>query len=131
MPPDAERSDTNKSYFLADRLGEAINEVVYNEYLHGALNDIRGHLARVRRHAHSNPRRLEQATAEHVLIVDAILRGDEFLAVQATAVHLRNSLDNILSTITRWVVSLSLPSREKSSDRSFRKRYPKRRAPQA
>jgi DNA-binding GntR family transcriptional regulator len=87
------------SYFLADRLDEAIDDAMDNPYLRNALKDIRGHLARVRRHAHSNPRRLDQAAVEHLVIIDAILRQDEVLAVQATAVHLRNSLDNILATI--------------------------------
>jgi DNA-binding GntR family transcriptional regulator len=92
-------SSTSTSYSLADRLDEAIDEAMDNAYLRNALKDIRGHLARVRRHAHSNPRRLDQATAEHLVIIDAILRQDEVMAVQATAVHLRNSLDNILATI--------------------------------
>jgi GntR family transcriptional regulator, rspAB operon transcriptional repressor len=96
---DTSHHSTAMSYFLADRLDEAIDHAMDNPYLQNALRDIRGHLARVRRHAHSNPRRLEQATAEHLLIIDAILGQDEVLAAQATAVHLRNSLDNILATI--------------------------------
>ncbi len=70
-----------------------------NAHLRSALRDIRGHLARLRRHAHSNPERLQQASGEHLLIVNAIIRQDEVLAAQATAVHLRNSLDHILSTL--------------------------------
>jgi DNA-binding GntR family transcriptional regulator len=93
----ADSSDA--TYVLADRLDAAIDTAMNNSYLRGALGDIRGHLARARRHAHANPRRLEQARTEHLLIIDAILRGDEVLAAQATAVHLRNSLDNILATI--------------------------------
>lgn len=98
-PPEQAQDDIGKSYFLADRLDEAIDKAIDNDYLRNALRDIRGHLARVRRHAHANPKRLEQAMAEHLLIVDAILARDEVLAAQATAVHLRNSLDNILSTL--------------------------------
>ncbi|MEO6310160.1 MAG: GntR family transcriptional regulator [Leifsonia sp.] len=90
---------SDATYLLADRLDAAIDAAMGNSYLQGALNDIRGHLARARRHAHANPRRLEQARTEHLLIIDAILRRDEVLAAQATAVHLRNSLDNILATI--------------------------------
>ena len=90
---------SDATYILADRLDAAIDAAMDNSYLQGALNDIRGHLARARRHAHANPRRLEQARTEHLLIIDAILRHDEVLAAQATAVHLRNSLDNILATI--------------------------------
>ncbi|GAA3886182.1 GntR family transcriptional regulator [Leifsonia kafniensis] len=96
----AESGDSSDaSYLLADRLDAAIDEAMDNSYLRSALKDIRGHLARARRHAHANPIRLEQARTEHLLIIDAILRRDEMLAGQATAVHLRNSLDNILATI--------------------------------
>lgn len=91
--------NSDATYILADRLDGAIDSAMDNSYLRGALGDIRGHLARARRHAHANPRRLEQARTEHLLIIDAILRHDEVLAAQATAVHLRNSLDNILATI--------------------------------
>ncbi|GAB3125452.1 GntR family transcriptional regulator [Glaciibacter psychrotolerans] len=91
--------DNATSYRLADRLDAVIDDAMDNSYLRGALKDIRGHLARARRHAHANPRRLDAATAEHLLIIDAILRRDEVLAAQATAVHLRNSLDNILATL--------------------------------
>jgi DNA-binding GntR family transcriptional regulator len=98
-PPAGGRDEAGESYFLADRLDDAIDGAMANIYLQGALRDIRGHLARVRRHAHANPGRLDQARSEHLLIVDAILRQDEMLAAQATAVHLRNSLDNILATL--------------------------------
>ena len=95
--PSAEAAENAaNSYFLADRLDEAIDEAMANQYLQSALRDIRGHLTRVRRHAHANPRRLQQASEEHLLIVDAILAQDESLAAQATAVHLHNSLENIL-----------------------------------
>lgn len=98
-PLEVVQSDNNASYFLADRLDEVIDKAIDNDYLRNALRDIRGHLVRVRRHAHANPKRLEQAMGEHLLIVDAILARDEVLAAQATAVHLRNSLDNILATL--------------------------------
>jgi len=88
-----------RTYFLADQLDSAIDDAARSLYLQSALRDLRGHLARVRRNAHSNPARLERATAEHVLIIDAILAQDENLAAQATAVHLHNSLVNVLSTL--------------------------------
>ncbi len=88
-----------RTYVLADALDSAIDDAAGSLYLQGALRDLRGHLARVRRNAHSNPARLERATAEHVLIIDAILAQDENLAAQATAVHLHNSLVNVLSTL--------------------------------
>ena len=89
----------NRPYLLADALDLAIDQAAASSYLQGALHDLRGHLARVRRSAHSNTDRLARATTEHVLIVDAILAQDEALAASATSVHLHNSLANILATL--------------------------------
>jgi DNA-binding GntR family transcriptional regulator len=84
---------------LADRLDGVIDDAIDNPYLRGALADVHGQLRRVRRHAHSNPQRPQQASAEHVLIIDAILVQDETLAAHATAVHLHRSLENVLAGI--------------------------------
>jgi GntR family transcriptional regulator, rspAB operon transcriptional repressor len=89
----------DRPYVLADALDLAIDEAAASVYLRGALRDLRGHLARVRRSAHSNSQRLARATAEHILIVDAILAQDEALAASATSVHLHNSLENILASL--------------------------------
>lgn len=100
LPTPAESpSDDQRTYVLADALDSAIDDAAGSAYLANALRDLRGHLARVRRTAHSNPVRLERATAEHVLIIDAILAQDENLAAQATAVHLHNSLVTVLATL--------------------------------
>jgi len=92
--------DQEAPYFLADRLDLAIDDATGNPYLVNALRDLRGHLARVRRHAKQDPSRLVAATAEHLLIVEAILAQDEMLAMRATGVHLFNSMNNILATAT-------------------------------
>jgi DNA-binding GntR family transcriptional regulator len=92
-------SAEDRPYVLADALDLAIDEAAASVYLRGALRDLRGHLARVRRSAHSNSERLVRATTEHVLIVDAILAQDEALAASATSVHLHNSLENILASL--------------------------------
>lgn len=91
--------DPEKPYFLADALDAAIDEAMDSSLLKSALNDLRGQLKRLRRNAHSNSSRLSRATTEHLLIVEAILNQDEMLAAQATAVHLHNSLENILATL--------------------------------
>jgi DNA-binding GntR family transcriptional regulator len=97
----ATRSDSaeDRPYDLADALDVAIDAAADSVYLQGALRDLRGHLARVRRSAHSNAERLSRATNEHVLIVDAILAQDEALAASATSVHLHNSLANVLASL--------------------------------
>jgi GntR family transcriptional regulator, rspAB operon transcriptional repressor len=92
-------SPEDRPYDLADALDVAIDEAADSVYLQGALRDLRGHLARVRRSAHSNVDRLNRATNEHVLIVDAILAQDEALAASATSVHLHNSLANVLASL--------------------------------
>jgi DNA-binding GntR family transcriptional regulator len=89
----------DRPYDLADALDVAIDEAAGSVYLQGALRDLRGHLARARRSAHSNADRLSRATSEHVLIVDAILAQDETLAASATSVHLHNSLANVLASL--------------------------------
>jgi DNA-binding GntR family transcriptional regulator len=89
----------DRPYDLAEALDVAIDEAAGSVYLQSALRDLRGHLARVRRSAHSNADRLNRATSEHVLIVDAILAQDEALAASATSVHLHNSLANILESL--------------------------------
>jgi DNA-binding GntR family transcriptional regulator len=89
----------DRPYDLADALDVAIDDAAGSSYLQGALRDLRGHLARVRRSAHSNADRLHLATNEHVLIVDAILAQDEALAASATSVHLHNSLANVLASL--------------------------------
>jgi DNA-binding GntR family transcriptional regulator len=97
---DADRvSAEDRPYEFADALDVAIDEAADSVYLQAALRDLRGHLARVRRSAHSNADRLNRATAEHVLIVDAILAQDEALAASATSVHLHNSLAHVLASL--------------------------------
>jgi DNA-binding GntR family transcriptional regulator len=85
-------------YDLVRRFDEAMDDAVGNGYLVAALRGLRTHLERIRRLAHDNPARLSAAASEHLLIIDAIIGGDESLARSATAVHLHQSLRNILET---------------------------------
>lgn len=98
-PAEGTPVDPRRPYFLASELDAAIDEAAASRYLASALEDIRGQLARVRFHARSNVDRLEHAGREHIQIIEAILAGDEMFAAQATAVHLRNSLANILDSL--------------------------------
>ncbi|WP_411721540.1 GntR family transcriptional regulator [Mycetocola sp.] len=83
-------------YDLVARLDAAIDDAVANPFLLASLAGLRNHLARIRRLAQDNPARLAESVSEHLLIVQAILDRDEMLAAQATAVHLRKSLANLL-----------------------------------
>jgi DNA-binding GntR family transcriptional regulator len=86
----------NGYYDLVARLDAAIDVAIANPFLLASLAGLRNHLARVRRLAQDNPARLAESVSEHLLIVQAILDRDEMLAAQATAVHLRKSLANLL-----------------------------------
>ncbi|MBG6237470.1 DNA-binding GntR family transcriptional regulator [Mycetocola sp. CAN_C7] len=90
--------DTAGYYDLVGRLDAAVDAAMANRFLLASLTGLRSHLARARRLAQDNPARLAESVAEHLLIVQAILDRDEMLAAQATAVHLRRSLANLLDT---------------------------------
>ena len=99
LPSDARGHDLDRYYALAAELDAAIDEAADSGALRAALRDLRGQLQRARRSSHDDRERLDQAAREHVLIVDAILAGDELLAAQATAVHLHASLEHILASL--------------------------------
>ncbi|MET1053391.1 MAG: GntR family transcriptional regulator [Mycetocola sp.] len=96
--PNGLEHGTADYYALVGRLDAAIDTAMANPFLLASLAGLRSHLARARRLAQDNPRRLAESVSEHVLIVQAILDRDEMLAAQATAVHLRKSLANLLDT---------------------------------
>ncbi|SEH66867.1 MULTISPECIES: GntR family transcriptional regulator [unclassified Leifsonia] len=98
VPHDSE-AGTSRYYELADALDRALEEAAGSRHLAASLRDMRGQLARARRISRQDRRRLDQATQEHLVIVGAIIAGDELLASQATAVHLHNSLENMLAHV--------------------------------
>jgi DNA-binding GntR family transcriptional regulator len=89
-------SDTDAYYGLVARFDAAVDEAAGSPYLIAALRGLRPHLARIRRLAQDDPKRLIAAASEHLLIVDAILDGDPELAAHATHIHLHRSLQNQL-----------------------------------
>lgn len=97
-PRTADGSD--RMYDLAADLDREIAQASRSPHLAAALGDLRGPLERIRRIARQDGERLDQANREHLLIVEAILARDEVLAAQATAVHLRRSLDNIVAHVS-------------------------------
>ena len=90
--------DRDAYYALVERFDAEIDLAVHNDYLIGALEGLRTHLARVRRAAKDNPARLLAAASEHRTIAAAIAERDGDLAAHATHVHLHNSLTNALAT---------------------------------
>lgn len=98
---------TDGYYELVSRLDAAVDAAMANPFLLASLSGLRSHLARARRLAQDNPARLAESVSEHLLIVQAILDRDEMLAAQATAVHLRRSLANLLDSADAFGASHS------------------------
>lgn len=91
--------DSDQFYSMGAQLDAAIHKAAGSVYLINALQELRGPLERIRRYARSSPRRLSESTGEQLLIVDAIIDQNETLAAQATAVHLHNSLVDVLGNV--------------------------------
>ncbi|GGZ51062.1 hypothetical protein GCM10010387_51800 [Streptomyces inusitatus] len=82
-------------YFaLIRRFDEAVNKATDNSFLVDAMENLRVHVARVRRMAGHSQSRLEASASEHALIARAISRRDAALALHATHVHLHNSVEH-------------------------------------
>ncbi len=95
-----DRGDDLASYYaLVARLDAAMDESVDSRFLLAAIRQLRPHLARVRGLARDNRKRLSDAAAEHLTIVEAIIDRDPELAANATSVHLKKSLRNILESV--------------------------------
>lgn len=100
--------DFAEHYDLIGRFDTAIDQATNNLYLQNALRDLRGHLVRLRRLARRNPERMRRAAEEHLELCAAICAGDEVAASEATAQHIRNSLENILAVLVRDVTHSTL-----------------------
>ncbi|MFD5079898.1 GntR family transcriptional regulator [Streptomyces sp. NPDC058371] len=95
-------------YLLIQEFDAAVEQATGNTYMRDALHDVRGHLVRLRRLARRSPARMLQAAGEHLAICAAIRDRDETLAAQAVAVHIHNSLDNILTALVSEVAGSAL-----------------------
>lgn len=91
--------DLGEYYALVARLDAAMDDATNSSFLLGAIRQLRPHLVRARRLARDNHSRLVAAAGEHLTIVEAIVDGDAQLAADATAVHLKKSLKNILDSV--------------------------------
>lgn len=99
LVPESEDPGRRAYYDLVARFDAAIDAAVRNPFLVNALSGVRTHLVRIRRLSHDNPSRLQEATREHLSIVEAIVEGDAQLAASATRVHLHRSLQSILGSL--------------------------------
>lgn len=84
-------------YALTHRIDSGISSLTQNERLSLTLEEIWSQARRARLIARVNPQRLREAAEEHRVILQSILAGDEHGAEEATRIHLRRSLRNIVA----------------------------------
>jgi DNA-binding GntR family transcriptional regulator len=95
--------DYSAYYELIARLDAAIDASTDNPYLLSGLSGLRGHLQRLRQIARRRPPRMLETVTEHLAICAAIEEGRETQAAETTAVHINNSLRNILAAMAEGV----------------------------
>lgn len=86
-------------YALADRFDWAVIDATRNEHLRRTIAELRPHTARLRNLSHADPSRVDVSVAEHLVICDAVLRGDADEAAARTAEHLVGSLETIFRNL--------------------------------
>ena len=103
---DADRSEgAQHAYFdLIARFDDAIARECSNRHLASSLVELHGHLYRIRRLARRSHARLRATTKEHLDICRAICDRDERAAVEATTVHIENSFQSVLNSISQQLV---------------------------
>ncbi len=87
-------------YELADRFDWAVIGATRNEHLRRTIAELRPHTTRLRNLSHVDPQRVDVSVAEHLVICDAVLRGDADVAAARTAEHLTRSLATIFRNLT-------------------------------
>jgi DNA-binding GntR family transcriptional regulator len=96
----APSQDRSRAFYeLADRFDWAVIGATRNEHLRRTIAELRPHTARLRNLSHVDPRRTEVSVAEHLVICDALLRGDADEAAAKTAEHLAGSLATIFANL--------------------------------
>lgn len=107
VPGRLAQDDESRSayYSLVRRLDDAIDEGARNSHLVQAIQGVRTHLERIRRIAKGNNERLLTAAHEHQVICDAIRDGNAELAASATHLHLHNSLENVLQSVSKSLLA--------------------------
>ena len=88
-------------YELADRFDWAIIDATRNEHLRRTIAELRPHTARLRNLSHVDPQRVDVSVAEHLVICDAVLRGDADEAADRTAEHLARSVATIFRNLAQ------------------------------
>ena len=95
----ASQARSRAFYELADRFDWAVIRATRNEHLRRTVAELRPNTARLRNLSHVYPQRVDVSVAEHVVICDAVLRGDADEAAARTADHLVGSLETIFRNL--------------------------------
>jgi DNA-binding GntR family transcriptional regulator len=95
----ASQARSRAFYELADRFDWAVIGATRNEHLRRTIAELRPHTARLRNLSHFDPARVDVSVAEHLVICDALLRGDADEAATQTAGHLTRSLETIFRNL--------------------------------
>jgi DNA-binding GntR family transcriptional regulator len=86
-------------YDLADRFDWAVIGATRNEHLRRTVAELRPHTARLRNLSHMDPARVDVSVVEHLVICDALLRGDADEAAARTAEHLALAVATIFANL--------------------------------
>ncbi len=86
-------------YELADRFDWAVIGATRHEHLRRTIAELRPHTARLRNLSHVDPPRVDVSLAEHLVICDALLRGDADEAAARTAEHLALAVATIFRNL--------------------------------
>jgi DNA-binding GntR family transcriptional regulator len=86
-------------YELADRFDWTVIGATRNEHLRRTIAELRPHTARLRNLSHVDPQRVDVSVAEHLVICDAVLRGDGDEAADRIAEHLALSVATIFRNL--------------------------------
>jgi DNA-binding GntR family transcriptional regulator len=95
-------------YAVADRFDWAVIGATRNEHLRRTIAELRPHTARLRNLSHVDPERVAVSVAEHLVICDALLRGDADEAAARTADHLVGSLETIFRNLANGPSAVDL-----------------------
>jgi DNA-binding GntR family transcriptional regulator len=95
-------------YALADRFDWTVIGATSNEHLRRTIAELRPHTARLRNLSHVDPARVDVSVAEHLVICDAVLRGDADEAAAKTAAHHVGSLATIFRNLADGPGTLDL-----------------------
>ncbi|HEX4250611.1 MAG TPA: GntR family transcriptional regulator [Pseudonocardia sp.] len=92
--------DTDEIYRLSEEFDRAVDAAADNRYLVAMLDDLRGHLGRLRRLSRRRPERLRESALQHVRMGRALVAGDAAEVAGVAAQRLRDSLATIIDVLT-------------------------------